>query len=242
VTDAGAGSAEAPRAQRKSWVLKWALALAAVAALLLLGRQIGGYVVGFAHWVEGLGGWAPAVFVLGYAVATVAFVPGSLLTMAAGAVFGLLTGAGYVLLGALLGSAAAFLIARYVARGPIERRIARTPRFAALDRAVGREGFKIVLLLRLSPLFPYNLLNYALGLTRVRFVDYVVASLGMLPGIFLYVYIGRVVGDVAALSAGADVERPAGYYVLLIAGLIATVLVTWFVTRLAREALREVEP
>jgi uncharacterized membrane protein YdjX (TVP38/TMEM64 family) len=217
------------------------LALAVVSALVLLGRQIGGYVVDFAEWVEGLGGWGPWAFVLGYAAATVAFVPGSLLTMAAGAVFGLLEGALYVLLGASLGSAAAFLIARYAARAPVERRISRMPRFEAIDRAVGREGLKIVLLLRLSPIFPYNLLNYALGLTRVRFVDYLIASLGMIPGIFLYVYIGRVVGDVAALAAEAGAQRPTGYYVLLVAGLAATVLVTWYVTRLARSALREVE-
>ena len=236
----GAKLAE-PRPGRKGWIVKGVLALAAVVALVLLGRQIGGYVVDFAEWVEGLGRWGPWAFVLGYAAATVAFVPGSLLTMAAGAVFGLLAGAFYVLLGAFLGSAAAFLIARYAARSPVERRISRMPRFEAIDRAVGREGRKIVLLLRLSPIFPYNLLNYALGLTRVSFVDYLIASLGMIPGIFLYVYIGRVVGDVAALAAEAGAQRPPGYYVLLVAGLAATVLVTWYVTRLARRALREVE-
>ncbi len=106
---------------------------------------------------------------------------------------------------------------------------------------MGREGRRIVFLLRLSPVFPYNLLNYALGLTRVRFIDYVVASLGMIPGIFLYVYMGRIVGDVAALAAGAEMERPTGYYVLLVAGFAATVAVTWYVTHLARRTLREVE-
>ena len=234
-----AGVAE-PRGDRKRWIVKGVLMLAALIAILFLGREMGGYVVVFTDWVEGLGRLGPLAFIMGYALATVAFVPGSLLTMAAGAVFGVLSGALYVLVGAMLGSAAAFLIARYVARGAIERRTADMPRFSAIDRAVGRKGRRIVFLLRLSPVFPYNLLNYALGLTRVGFVDYVIASLGMIPGIFLYVYMGRIVGDVAALAAGAEVARPAGSYVLLIAGFAATVAVTWYVTRLARRALREV--
>lgn len=225
---------------KRGWILSAVIAAAIIAVLLLVGRQLGSYVVGFAQWVEGLRRWGPIAFIFGYALATVAFVPGSLLTLAAGAVFGLLRGALYVLIGATLGSSAAFLIARYAARRWVEKRVSRDPRFAAVDRAIGREGGKIVLLLRLSPVFPYNLLNYALGLTRVRFVDYLIASVGMIPGIFLYVYTGRIVGDVAALAAGVEVERRTGDYVLLIAGLIATVLVTWYVTRVARRALREV--
>lgn len=225
----------------KSWIL-WALICVFVAVgLVLLGRQLGAYVVGFAQWVEGSGGWGPLTFVLGYALATVAFVPGSLLSLAAGAVFGLAGGSLYVFLGAALGSSAAFLIARYVARAQVARRISGHARFAAVDRAVAREGRKIVFLLRLSPVFPYNLLNYALGLTGVRFIDYVIASVGMLPGIFLYVYTGRVIGDVAALAAGADVEKGAADYLLLFGGLVATVLVTWYVTHLARRALHEVD-
>jgi uncharacterized membrane protein YdjX (TVP38/TMEM64 family) len=208
---------------------------------VLLGRRFGALVVDFAAWVEGLGAWGPIAFVVGYALATVAFVPGSLLTLTGGAVFGVARGALYVFAGALLGSAAAFLIARYLARQHVERRIGQDPRFAAIDRAIGREGRKIVFLLRLSPVFPYNLLNYALGLTRVRFLDYLVAATGMLPAIFLYVYTGRVAGDVAALAAGRGSAPGAGQTVLLVAGLAATILVTAYVTRLARAALREVE-
>jgi uncharacterized membrane protein YdjX (TVP38/TMEM64 family) len=236
-----ADGSRATRRGRGSWIVWVVVALVAGLALLLLGRQLGGYVVGFAEWVEGLGGWGPLAFILGYAVATVAFVPGSLLTLASGAVFGLLSGALYVLVGAVLGSSMAFLIARYLARGRVEQRIAADPRFSAIDQAIGREGRKIVFLLRLSPVFPYNLLNYALGVTRVRFVDYLIASLGMVPGIFLYVYTGRVVGDVAAIAAGVGLDRGTGDYLLLIAGFVATVLVTWYVTRLARRALRAVE-
>ncbi len=212
--------------------------LAALAALWWLGRLGGGYVPAFAAWVDGLGLWGPLVFIAGYAVATVALVPGSILTLAAGAIFGLAEGTLYVFAGATLGACGAFLVSRYLARGAVERRLAGYPRFAAVDRAVGREGRKIVFLLRLSPVFPFNLLNYGLGLTRVRFVDYAIACLGMLPGTFLYVYYGKLLGDVAAVAGGAEVERGAGYWVVLALGIAATVAVTALITAKARQALQ----
>jgi uncharacterized membrane protein YdjX (TVP38/TMEM64 family) len=224
---------------RTQWAVRGAVVLAILVGLLFLGREAGERVTGLLASLEGLGAWAPLAFILVYALATVAFIPGSILTLAGGALFGILEGTAYVLVGALLGSGAAFLIARYVARSWVERRVADDERFEAVDRAVAEDGRKIVFLLRLSPLFPYNLLNYALGLTRVRFTDYLIASLGMLPGIVLYVYSGRLVGDVAMLAAGADVERGAGYYAVLGLGLLATVVVTVLVTRRARRALKE---
>jgi uncharacterized membrane protein YdjX (TVP38/TMEM64 family) len=210
-----------------------------LAVLLLIARRAGGYLPEFARWVDGLGPLGPLVFVAGYLVATVAFVPGSLLTLAGGAIFGLAQGTLWVFLGASLGAIAAFLVARYVARGAVERRLARHPRFAALDRAIAQQGRKIVFLLRLSPVFPFVLLNYALGLTRVRLFDYALACFGMLPGTLLYVYYGKVVGDVAALAAGVAPERGTGHYVVLALGLVATVVVTTVVTRIASRALRE---
>jgi uncharacterized membrane protein YdjX (TVP38/TMEM64 family) len=216
------------------------VAVAAAALLLIAGRKLGALIPAFTAWVDALGVWGPLAFVAGYALATVAFVPGSLLTLAAGAIFGLGKGTALVLVAATLGASAAFLVSRYVARGLIERRLAGNERFAAIDRAIGTEGRKIVLLLRLSPVFPFNLLNYALGLTRVRFIDYLVASIGMLPGTLLYVYYGKVAGDVARLAGGAAVPRGPAYYGVLVLGLVATVVVTTLVTRTARRALREV--
>ena len=213
--------------------------MAVVAALVVAGRLAGGGLPRFTAWVNGLGVWGPVVFILGYAAAVVAFVPGSVLTLAAGAIFGLAQGTVYVFVAAVLGSAAAFLIARHVARGAVERRIARNPRFGAIDRAVAAEGRKIVFLLRLSPVFPFTLLNYVLGLTRVRFADYLVASLGMIPGTLLYVYYGKLAGDVATLAAGAPAPRGAAYWTVLALGLAATVAVTTVVTRAAGRALRE---
>ncbi len=217
------------------------LALVLVAVLLFAGRRAAALVPEFAAWVQSLGPWGPVAFVVGYVVATVAFVPGSLLTLGAGAIFGLVQGVILVLAGATLGASAAFLVSRYVARTAVERRLAGNPRFAAIDRAVGEEGCKIVFLLRLSPVFPFNLLNYALGLTRVRFTDFLLASVGMLPGTVLYVYYGKVLGDVARLAGGARIERDAGYYVVLALGLLATIVVTTIVTRIARRALADRE-
>jgi uncharacterized membrane protein YdjX (TVP38/TMEM64 family) len=215
------------------------IGLAVLAALILGGRKAGQYIPQFAAWVEGLGLWGPIVFILGYAVATVAFIPGSLLTLAAGAIFGLVRGTVYTFLGATLGASAAFLVARYVARSAIERKIAGNPKFAAIDRAVGQEGFKIVALLRLSPVFPFNLLNYSLGLTKVRFLDYFLASIAMLPGTLLYVYYGTAAGSLAAVAGGAKTAKGTAYWVTLGIGLAATVIVTTFITRLAGKALRQ---
>ncbi len=213
--------------------------LVALLAIILVGREAGGYVPRFAAWVDGLGPWGPAVFVAGYAVAVVAFVPGSVLTLAAGAIFGLVEGTIVVFLGAALGSTAAFVVSRYVARDAVARRVEGDRRFAAIDRAIGRQGRRIVFLLRLSPIFPFSLLNYALGLTRVRLADYIVASFGMLPGTLLYVYSGKVAGELAALAGSAGVERGGSYYAVIGIGFAATAIVTILVTRVARRALHE---
>ena len=216
------------------------LLAAAVVGLILLGRQGGAYIPIFAEWVKGLGVWGPIAFIAGYVVAAVLFIPGSLLTLAGGAIFGLTKGVMIVFLAAVLGSSAAFLVSRYVARSSIERRLAGNAHFAAIDRAVGAQGRKIVFLLRLSPVFPFTLLNYGLGLTNVRFVDYVIASIGMLPGTLLYVYYGKVIGDVAALAGGTAMEKGPADYAILILGLAATIVVTTIVTRIARRALSDV--
>jgi len=210
-----------------------------IAALVVAGRLAGGALPRFTAWVNDLGVWGPAVFILGYAAAVVAFVPGSVLTLAAGAIFGLVKGTIYVFVAAVLGSAAAFLVARHLARAAVERRITQNPRFVAIDRAVAAEGRKIVFLLRLSPVFPFTLLNYLLGLTRVGFADYLVASVGMIPGTLLYVYYGKLAGDVATLAGGAPAPRGAGYWTVLALGLAATVAVTTVVTRTAGRALRD---
>ena len=219
-------------------LVRIALLAGGIIAAILLGRTVGGKAPEFAQWVASLGAWGPIAFIAGYIVACIAFIPGVVLTLAGGAIFGWL-GVAYVLAGAVLGATAAFLIARYLARGAVERRLARHPRFSAIDYAIGREGRKIVTLLRLSPVFPFNLLNYALGLTQVRLSDYLLAMIGIVPGTLVYVYAGKVLGDVAALASGAAPPRGLGYYVVLGLGLAATIAVTAVVTRTARRALAE---
>ena len=221
------------------WRLPLVLAIVGAVGLLIVGgRHLAETVPRFAHWAQGLGGWGPAVFIAGYAVATVLFVPGLLLTLAAGAIFGVARGTLYTMLGATLGASLAFLLARTVARRAIERRIAGNRRFAAIDRAVGVEGFKIVALLRLSPVVPFNLLNYSLGLTRVNFRVYLAACVAMLPGSLLYVSYGAAAGSLAgALSQGGSRKGPV-YWTLLAVGLTVTLAVTVFVSRLAGRALR----
>ena len=215
------------------------LALVGLIALLFAGRTLASLIPRFAVYIESLGAWGPIMFIAGYVLATVALVPGSLLTLASGALFGLTKGTAIAFLSATLGASAAFLVSRYVARGEVERRLGTDPRFIAIDRAISRQGRTIVLLLRLSPVFPFSLLNYALGLTQVRFLDFMIASIGMLPGTLLYVYYGRVAGDVARLAAGIPLRPGAGYYLFLGIGLLATVMVTVLVTRIARRALHE---
>ncbi len=223
---------------RKLW--RALLAISGIGALVLLGSQAGAYLQDFARWVDALGVWGPVAFMVGYALATVAFIPGSLLTLAAGAIFGIAWGTLYVFLAASVGACAAFLVARYLARGAIEHRLEGNPKFAAIDHAVGNQGLKLVTLLRLSPVFPFNLLNYALGLTRVRLADYALACFGMLPGTLLYVYAGALAGDLAVAVAGADDPSGPGRWAVASLGLAATAAVTISVTRTATRALQDV--
>jgi uncharacterized membrane protein YdjX (TVP38/TMEM64 family) len=221
--------------------LRWLAIAAGAVALVWLGRVAGGELQNLVAWVKTLGALGPLVFVVAYVLAVVAFVPGSLLTLAGGALFGVVAGTAYVFIAASLGACAAFALARTVARAPIERRIAANPRFAAIDRAIAADGRRIVFLLRLSPVFPFTLLNYALGLTQVRFADYALACLGMLPGTLLYVYLGSLAGDLAVLASGSSPARGGwlerGFF---IAGLVVTALVTVSITRTARRALATV--
>ena len=188
-------------------------------------------------WIENLGYIGGFVFILVYIIATVAFIPGSILTLGAGVVFGVVWGAIYVLIGATLGAIAAFLVGRYLARDWISQKIAGNQKFAAIDRAVAKAGFKIVLLTRLSPIFPFNLLNYGFGITGVSLKDYAIASVGMCPGTVMYVYIGSLAGDLARIGGDNQPTDITLQWIIRIVGFIATVAVTVYVTRIARKAL-----
>ena len=190
-------------------------------------------------WIESLGYIGGIAFIAIYILSTIAFVPATILTLGAGAVFGLVWGSLYVFVGATLGSIAAFIIGRYFVRDWVGKKIAGNQKFAAIDRAVASSGFKIVLLTRLSPLFPFNLLNYAFGITGVSLKDYAIASVGMLPATVLYVYIGSLASDLARIGSD-DQSTDTLKWVIRIIGLSATIVVTVYSTQLARKAIAEI--
>lgn len=212
-----------------------ALAIAGV-IIALVQREI---LPPLAAWFAELGPAAPITFVAVYVLLTVALVPNSFLTVASGALFGLYWGTVYSFIASVLGAAAAFAAARYIVRDRFAGRLVRDPRFQRIDRALSRNGLRVMLLIRLSPVFPYSLLNYALGISRVRARDYLIGSISMLPGTALYVYPGMVAGEVIAVGSGRAPSRDASYYLLLGAGLILTLIAVALLTRVARRALRE---
>jgi uncharacterized membrane protein YdjX (TVP38/TMEM64 family) len=191
------------------------------------------------QWINGLGSLGGIAFIGIYIIATVAFLPGSILTLGAGVIFGVILGSLYVFIGATLGATAAFLVGRYLARGWVTNKISGNKKFAAIDKAVGKEGLKIVLLTRLSPIFPFNLLNYALGITGVSLQDYFLGSVGMIPGTIMYVYIGSLAGNLAFIGSESKPDNMILHWVIKIIGLIATIVVTIYVTKIAKKALED---
>jgi uncharacterized membrane protein YdjX (TVP38/TMEM64 family) len=186
-----------------------------------------------------LGIWGPVLFILLYVVAAITLAPAFLLTFSAGAVFGLWRGTLLTFAGASLGASAVFAVAAPLARSRVLRWIDRDPRVAATRRAVVRDSAWIMFLLRLSPLVPYNLLNYALALSGVRFRDYLVALVGMFPAITMYAYYGKVAGDVTRIAAGVSPPRGTEYYAMMVIGLIATFAATHLIGRAAKKAMAE---
>ncbi len=221
----------------KIWFIGALIVAVAVGFLFLPVRQ---WFLQFESYVKGLGSIGPVVVALTYVVSTVLFVPGSALTIGSGTLFGLSTGFLVVFAGANVGALCAFLLARTLLRDKVARWAEENPKFRSLDRAIGRQGFKMVFLTRLSPAFPFTLLNYLLGLTAVSTGSYVLANLvGMLPGILLYVYIGAAARD--ALAGQIDPSTGVLQQALKYVGLLATIAVVVLVTRIARSALREAE-
>lgn len=212
--------------------------------LVLAGLVVAAYALPLADWVTVLaerarstGGLGVALFVAAYVVSTVAFLPGSILTLAAGFVYGPVWGVAIASPASVAGATCAFLLGRTLLRGWAEARVGTSARVRAIDEAVSREGFKIVVLLRLSPIIPFNALNYALSLSNVPVRTYVLASfLGMLPGTLMWVYLGSLaptVADLSSAGSGGGTTRT----LLYVAGLVATVAAAVIGARAARRAL-----
>lgn len=195
------------------------------------------WIGNFIHWVQGFGTAGAFLYGLFYIAGVVLFFPGLLLTAPAGLLYGTLLGTLIVSPASVIGATCAFLVARYAARAWVTRKLEKYPKFAAIDRAVEKSGFKVILLLRLQPVLPFNLLNYALGLTRIRLRDYVVASwIGMLPATVLYVYLGSLVQNFSDLLHG-NLPGSRSRAALLWVGLAAIVVLVWYIGRIARHAL-----
>jgi uncharacterized membrane protein YdjX (TVP38/TMEM64 family) len=213
----------------------------AILAIALKQLNVQDYLQSALLWIQNLGPAGAIAFMAIYILATVLLIPGSLLTLGGGAIFGVLVGSVYVFLAASIGATLAFLIGRYLARGWVSKQIEGNTKFKAVDNAIAREGLKIVILTRLSPVFPFNLLNYALGVTQVSLKDYLVGFIGMLPGTVMYVYIGSLAGSLAMIGSPSTTNPQTQMiqWIIRIVGLIATIAVTVYITRIARKALDE---
>ena len=224
----------------KSWV-KPVLMVVTMVAVIAIGRAVDApaRLRDALQWVDQLGWLGVGIFIALYVLACIFFIPGSMLTLGAGVVFGVTKGSIIVSIASTLGATAAFIAGRYLARDWIGGKIAGNAKFKAIDDAIGREGWRIVGLTRLSPIFPFNLLNYAFGVTRISLGQYVLASwIGMMPGTMMYVYIGSLAGSLATLgSDGAEQQKSPAQWALYAVGLLATVAVTVYVTKIARKAL-----
>ncbi|MBD2167498.1 TVP38/TMEM64 family protein [Calothrix membranacea FACHB-236] len=192
-------------------------------------------------WVNSQGYFGPIAFIAIYNLATLLFIPGSILTLKGGCLFGVFWGSIYVIIAATIGATLAFLIGRYLSRDWVAQQLEKHPKFKAIDLAVSQEGWKIVLLTRLSPIFPFNLLNYAFGVTQVSLKDYILGSMGIIPGSVMYVYIGSLATNLTMLNTTYQPSNPQakiGEWVIQIVGLIATVAMTIYITRVAQKALK----
>lgn len=204
--------------------------------------QLQQQLVDFLTWIELQGAIAPIIFIIAYIIITVAFLPASVVTLGAGAVFGVVEGSIYVFIGAMLGATAAFLVGRYAARDWIAKKVEGNRFFNSLDNAIADEGRKLVFLIRLSPAFPFNLLNYALGLTKVSLPDYVLGTTGIIPGTIMYVYLGSLVTDLATLGAGEAPSNPVITWIIRILIFVTIVAISLYVAKIAKKALNESVP
>jgi uncharacterized membrane protein YdjX (TVP38/TMEM64 family) len=220
---------------RTKLIVLAALVLLVLVVVILL--PVHEWVVIGTKWTDSHRTLAWVVYIAAYTAATILIIPGTILTVTAGFLFGVPIGVALVSVGSLSGASCAFLIGRFLARDWAKNRMRNFQKFKVLDIATRHKGFIIVLLTRLSPLFPFNLLNYAFGLTAVRFRDYVLASwIGMTPAIILYVSIGSATKNVTEL-ASQGIQGQGPQKLLLVAGLIATLLLATIIMRIATKTL-----
>lgn len=227
------------RVSRKRWMLRAAIfaIFATIVWAAIYAFDTKALVRNFLNYLQSIGPWAPFLFILAYITACLTFFPGVVLTLGAGVVFGLFKGTFLVAAGATLGASSAFLVSRHFARRWVLRKFASNDQFAAIDQATQREGWKIVALIRLSPVFPFVAMNFIFGLTSVPFWHFFLATLvGIFPMTTLFVYLGVLAGDIARIGTGPVASGSAKWLITAV-GIVSTVVVTCVVTRIARRAL-----
>ncbi len=182
-----------------------------------------------------------ALFIPGYAIWVSLLLPGVWASILAGALYGPWIGSLLVFFGACLGAEISFFLGRSILRDWVKRRLAQFPKFQAVEQAVTGEGLKLVLLTRLSPAFPFGLLNFVYGISEISFWDYTIGLIGILPGTIFFCGLGALAGDLTKLDSLVTESTDPKVYPLRVIGLIATLLVVWLVTRVARRALKDYE-
>lgn len=216
------------------------ICLATIFIIIVRTVTIKPYLVASLMWVKGCGIYGPLAFILIYNLATLLLIPGGLLTIGGGVLFGLFWGTIYVFIAAILGATCAFLIGRYFSRNWVIKQMEKYPVFQEIETAIMREGWRIVLLARLSPILPFNLLNYALGIMQISLRDYILGSLGIIPGVIMYVYFGSLIGDMANLGNEAQnltLEMTIYQWIIRLIGLVSTVGITIYLTKVAKKAI-----
>ncbi|MEJ2649303.1 MAG: TVP38/TMEM64 family protein [Sedimentisphaerales bacterium] len=200
------------------------------------------WLISILEWTKGMGIWGPVIVAGLYAVGAILFLPGSFLTMATGFLFKVVVGTITVSVGSTIGACAAFMIARTFGRKWVVAKIVKSRQFSAFDHAVKLHAFKVILLTRLSPAFPYNMLNYAFGLTKIEFWKYALGSwVGMIPPTIMYTYFGSGLRSLTEIAAGRAEKEPSERMFFWI-GLAVTIVTTLFIANLARKALRQEIP
>jgi uncharacterized membrane protein YdjX (TVP38/TMEM64 family) len=227
----------------KSLIIKTIILIIVILLFIILNKhfnisdKIKNILINSLEWIKSFGILTPIIFGLIYIICTVLLISGAVLTLGAGIIFGVIKGSIIVSIFSTLAAIASFLIGRFLLRNWVSKKIEQYPKFKAVDAAVAKEGWKIVGLTRLSPIFPFVFLNYAFGLTKISLKDYAIASwIGMMPGTIMYVYIGSLIGDIATLGAEGREKTPAEW-IFTIIGLIITVIVTLYVTYISKKAL-----
>ncbi len=195
------------------------------------------YVVNWMHVVQSAGMWGWLIFIGLYALCCLLFIPGSILTLSAGAIYGFWFGSALVLIGNGLGSLLSLLITRYFLRDWMNKKLAKYPKLRAIEKAVADDDWRLVFLTRLSPIMPFSLINYSLGLTRIPAWRFLLAlELGAVPATFVYVYIGTLMGSLAQIGPDLKAHRPIEW-TFQGAGVVVAIGVTIYVTRLATNAI-----